>query len=129
MAMPTKTAPSRIVDVVVVTGMSGSGKSTAISAFEDAGYYCIDNLPTALLPRFIELCVETGVGMSKVALGIDLRDEAYVRSWESVRREVEAAGHHVFLIFVDADDHVLIHRFPKHGGATRSNVAAGSRKL
>ena len=48
--------PDKTVDMVVVTGMSGSGKSTAINALEDEGYYCIDNLPTALVPVFVELC-------------------------------------------------------------------------
>ncbi len=117
--------------------MSGSGKSTAISAFEDAGYYCIDNLPTALLPRFMELCVETGVGMARVALGIDLRNEAYVATWTAAKRELEAAGHSVFVLFIDADDHVLTQRFSEtrrlhplgHGGALADALAEERQAL
>ena len=103
----------RSVDIVVVTGMSGSGKSTAIAALEDEGYYCIDNLPTALVDRFVELCAGSSdlAGLSKVALGIDLRDSSYAEKWPLVRRRLEAAGHNVFVIFLDASDPVLLRRF------------------
>jgi UPF0042 nucleotide-binding protein len=110
------TVPSarpRAVDIVVVTGMSGSGKSSAIAALEDEGYYCIDNLPTALVPRFVELCAGSSdlAGLSRVGLGLDLRDSAYVEKWPQVRRRIEASGHNVFVIFLDASDEVLLRRF------------------
>ena len=109
---PSSSAP-RPVDIVVVTGMSGSGKSTAINALEDEGYYCIDNLPTALVHRFVELCAGSGdlSGISKIGLGLDLRDASYVDKWPSVRRQIEAAGHNIFVIFLDASDAVLLRRF------------------
>ena len=109
---PPSTQP-RAVDIVVVTGMSGSGKSSAIAALEDEGYYCIDNLPTALVPRFVELCASSSdlAGLSRVALGLDLRDSSYVEKWPQVRHRVEAAGHNVFVIFLDASDEVLLRRF------------------
>jgi UPF0042 nucleotide-binding protein len=93
--------------------MSGSGKSTAIAALEDEGYYCIDNLPTALVPRFVELCAGSSdlSGLSKVGLGLDMRDTSYVEKWPQVRRRIEAAGHHVRAIFLDASDAVLLRRF------------------
>lgn len=104
--------PDKTVDMVVVTGMSGSGKSTAINALEDEGYYCIDNLPTALVPVFVELCAAgTSAEMSRVGLGLDLRDISYVEKWPGVRRQIETAGHNVFMIFLDADDDVLLRRF------------------
>jgi len=107
-----RTKPPRPVDIVVVTGMSGSGKSTAINALEDEGYYCIDNLPTALVPRFVELCAAgTSRDMTKVGLGLDLRDMSYAEHWPGVRRNIEAAGHGVFTIFLDARDEVLLRRF------------------
>ena len=104
---------TRAVDIVVVTGMSGSGKSTAIAALEDEGYYCIDNLPTALVPRFVELCAGSSdlAGLSRVGLGLDLRDSAYVEKWPQVRRRIEASGHNVFVIFLDSSDDVLLRRF------------------
>ncbi len=104
-------ASNRILDITVVTGMSGAGKSTAIAALEDAGYYCIDNLPTALLPRFLELCVGAEASMARVALGLDVRDEHYVELWDHARELIEEAGHHLSVLFVDASDAVLIRRF------------------
>ena len=99
------------VDIVVVTGMSGSGRSTAIAALEDEGYYCIDNLPTALVPGFVELCASAENRMEKVALGLDLRDVSYVERWPKVREMIEAAGHRLMIVFVDASDTVLLRRF------------------
>ncbi|RMF25015.1 MAG: RNase adapter RapZ [Deltaproteobacteria bacterium] len=103
--------PDRSVDIIVVTGTSGSGKSTAINALEDAGYYCIDNLPTALVERFVELCASASEGMERVSLGLDLRDVAYVERWPKLRRALEEAGHRVQTVFLDASDEVLLRRF------------------
>jgi len=102
---------SQPVDIVVVTGMSGSGRSTAIAALEDEGYYCIDNLPTALIPGFVELCASADNRMDKVALGLDLRDVSYVERWPKVRELIEAGGHRLVVVFVDASDTVLLRRF------------------
>ncbi len=101
----------RSVEIVVVTGMSGSGRSTAIAALEDEGYYCIDNLPTALVPGFVELCAAAESRMEKVALGLDLRDVSYVERWPAVRALIEAAGHRLTVVFVDSSDLVLLRRF------------------
>jgi len=99
------------VDVVVVTGMSGSGRSTAIHALEDLGYYCIDNLPSALVEQFVALFAGAQVGKSRVGLGMDVRDGGYVNAWPSVRKALEKAGHRVTVVFLDADDHSLIRRY------------------
>ena len=61
-----------MVRIVVITGFSGSGKSTAIKALEDEGFYCVDNLPMALLPKFVELCEDSGE-ISRIAIGVDVR--------------------------------------------------------
>ncbi|HYC55692.1 MAG TPA: RNase adapter RapZ [Candidatus Binatia bacterium] len=103
--------PRRSVDVLVVTGMSGSGRSTAIHALEDLGAYCIDNLPTALVFQFVALCSEARAGKAKVGLGLDVRDAAYVKSWPSVRQELERAGHRVTVVYLDASDEVLLRRY------------------
>ncbi len=99
------------ITIVVVTGMSGSGRSTAINALEDEGYYCIDNLPTSLVPGFVELCSRSEGGMNKVALGLDLRDLSYTDDWPTVRHELEQAGHDLSVVFVDAADAVLLRRY------------------
>jgi UPF0042 nucleotide-binding protein len=99
------------VNIVVVTGMSGSGKTTATNALEDDGFYCIDNLPTELVPQFVELCRRSRSGMKKVALGLDLRDLTYAKQWPQVRSQLESAGHHVTVVFLEASDDVLIRRY------------------
>ena len=70
--------------VVIVTGLSGSGKSTAIRVLEDLGFYCIDNLPVVLTPKFIELCQNSEEDIPRVALGIDLRERAFLGDYPAV---------------------------------------------
>ena len=116
----------RSVDIVVVTGMSGSGRSTAIAALEDEGYYCIDNLPTALVPGFVHLCASAENRLEKVALGLDLRDVSYVERWPEVRELIEAGGHRLTIVFVDASDTVLLRRFSE---TRRSHTLGRGRDL
>jgi UPF0042 nucleotide-binding protein len=104
-------ATSAQVDVVVVTGMSGSGRSTAINVLEDLGYYCIDNLPSALVEQFVALFAGSQVGVSRVGLGMDVRDGGYVSAWAAVRKALEKAGHRVTVVFLDAADDALIRRY------------------
>jgi len=104
-------ASSAQVDVMVVTGMSGSGRSTAIHVLEDLGYYCIDNLPSALVEQFVGLFAGSHVGRSRVGLGMDVRDGGYVSAWPSVRKALEKAGRRVTVVFLDADDESLIRRY------------------
>jgi UPF0042 nucleotide-binding protein len=99
------------VDVVVVTGMSGSGRSTAIHVLEDLGYYCIDNLPSALVEQFVELFARSGSAPRRVALGMDVRDAGYVEAWPAVRGALEKAGHTVTVVFLDSDDATLVRRY------------------
>src|SRR5258705_9083890 len=68
------------LDIVVVTGLSGSGKSVAIRALEDRGFFCIDNLPVALIPQVIELCLGYAEGIQRIALGVDLRAGQFLQS-------------------------------------------------
>jgi len=104
-------AASGQVDVAVITGMSGSGRSTAIHVLEDLGYYCIDNLPSALVEQFVALFAGSHAGRSKVGLGMDVRDDGYVDAWPSVRKALEKAGHRVTVVFLDSADETLIRRY------------------
>lgn len=108
--MYDQTAPHRL-DVVIVTGLSGSGKSTAIHVLEDLGYYCIDNLPVVLLPRFLELCESSLETLSRVALGVDIREREFLAAFPSVLEDLRGGGYRVQLMFLDAADDVLVRRF------------------
>lgn len=115
--------------VVIVTGLSGSGKSTAIRVLEDLGFYCIDNLPVVLTPKFIELCQNSEEDIQRVALGIDLRERAFLGDYATVLDDIRRAGHHVEILYLDAADDVLVRRFSEtrrpHPLAEGSNVASG----
>lgn len=99
------------LDIVIITGLSGSGKSVAIRALEDSGFYCIDNLPVLLIPKFIELCRGYKEGIQRIALGIDLREGRFFESYPEVLTELRARGHGLQVIFLDATDEVLLRRF------------------
>ncbi len=103
-------AHSRL-DVVIVTGLSGSGKSTAIRVLEDLGYYCIDNLPVVLIPRFLELCESSLETLSRVALGVDIREGDFLAAFPSVLGELRGNAYRVQLLFLDASEEVLARRF------------------
>jgi UPF0042 nucleotide-binding protein len=99
------------LEIIIITGLSGSGKSFAIRAFEDNGFFCIDNLPALLIPRFIDLCQDHREGVTRIALGVDLRGEQFLQSWPNLLEEIRVAGHHVQVLFFDAADEVLLRRF------------------
>ncbi|MGE0645117.1 MAG: RNase adapter RapZ [Nitrospira sp.] len=99
------------LNLVVISGLSGSGKSYALKAFEDAGYFCIDNLPPPLLPTFVELCDQRHHEIANVALGVDIRERAFFSDLEEILERVKAMGHHVKLLFFEAREEVLIRRF------------------
>ena len=97
--------------LVVISGLSGSGKSHALKCFEDAGYFCIDNLPPALLPTFVELCHQQGGEIKNVALGIDVRERVFFSDLVGILEQVKALGHSVELMFFEAREEVLARRF------------------
>lgn len=96
--------------VVIVTGLSGAGRTTALRALEDLGFFCIDNLPTVLAPEAVALC-ERG-GMTRVAFGIDVRVRSFLGDFEGVLRTLEDQGRReVQVVFLDASDEAILRRF------------------
>ena len=96
--------------VVVVTGLSGAGRSTALRVLEDAGFFCVDNLPPALAPDLLD-AVTTEGQLDRVGLGIDVRTGAFLSGAEQAISTLEEAGHEVRVIFLDCADDVLVRRF------------------
>jgi UPF0042 nucleotide-binding protein len=101
----------RKVHVVVVTGLSGSGKSTAIKAFEDLNFFCIDNLPVPLLPTFLDLCEKDMPDISRIALGIDIRERKFLKDYDRIFRFLEDSGYRFEIIFLEAATEVLQRRY------------------
>ena len=98
--------------LLIVTGMSGSGKSCVMDVMEDIGYYCIDNLPPELLPKFVEICRYSDSGISKLAVAIDLRSgdmfaEIY-KTWQLLKQDKDVD---VKVLYTEANDEVLIKRY------------------
>ena len=129
---PPPSATSRRPTVVVVSGLSGAGESTALRTLEDLGFFCTDNLPTVLAPQAVALC-EHG-GMVRVALGIDVRVRAFLGEFGNVLAMLENGGQRdVQVIFLDASDDTLLRRFSEtrrphplnaDGGAPHSREGA-----
>jgi RNase adapter protein RapZ len=97
--------------VIVVTGLSGSGKSTAIKAFEDIDFFCIDNLPVPLLGSFLALCEQDMPDMKRIALGIDIRERKFLKNYNQIFSALEDAGYMFEIIFLEADDEILQRRY------------------
>lgn len=96
---------------VIVTGMSGGGKSTALKLLEDAGFYCVDNLPVPLIEKFIELVETPNAEIQKVALGLDVRTDQNFDETNSSLSQLRKNGYHFEILFMDANDNTLIKRY------------------
>src|ERR1700704_2596744 len=106
---PPETAP----DIVIITGLSGSGMSSATNAFEDLGYFCVDNLPITMLPTFARLVTadRSDKGIERAALVIDIREGTFLADFGKQLAALRAAGLNVYVLFLEASDDVLQHRF------------------
>lgn len=96
---------------VIITGMSGAGKSTALKMMEDIGFYCVDNLPIPLLEKFVELSEFQNTELQKVALGIDARSGQALDELREVLDRIEAKGENFEILFLDSEDSVLVKRY------------------
>ncbi|MFZ3047969.1 MAG: RNase adapter RapZ [Desulfatirhabdiaceae bacterium] len=99
------------LNLTVITGLSGSGKSTAIAAFEDAGYYCVDNMPVRLLPKFLELPIESDISAAGLAFVMDIREKNFLTYYEEVFDDIRRQGYSFQIIFLEADESVLLQRY------------------
>lgn len=97
--------------LVIVSGLSGSGKSHALKCFEDLGFFCVDNLPPLLLPVFTDLCVQSSNEINQVAVGIDIRSRDFLRDFLAVSDQIKQRGYQYELIFIEAREEILIRRF------------------
>ncbi len=97
--------------VVILSGVSGSGKSTALRALEDAGFYCVDNLPIVFLEKLLELSGHTAGEVSRIALGVDAREGRFLADAPRVIQEVRQKGTEVQVLFLDASDDALVRRY------------------
>jgi len=97
--------------VVIITGMSGSGKSTALRALEDIGFFCVDNLPVVLLPKFLAIQAQSGTGKTSVALVMDMREPSFLERYPKVFARLRKRGYRIEVLFLDATDEALLHRF------------------
>ncbi len=122
-------AEAKAMRIIIVTGVSGAGKSTALRALEDAGYFCVDNLPLPLMNRFVELLSDAGE-TEQAAVGVDAREGEFLSSSREVFAALRKEGHQLEVLFLDADDDVLVRRFsetrrrhPLSGDDLREGIA------
>ena len=117
---------------VVVTGMSGGGKSTALKMLEDAGFYCVDNLPVSLIEKFVELISMPNSEISKVVLGLDVRSDQSFEDATRVLGQLKQKGYQFEILFMDAAENVLIKRYKEtrrvHPLASDGRVEDGVKK-
>ena len=112
---------------VIVTGMSGAGKSTALKILEDAGYFCVDNLPIPLLEKFAQFIVEGNSGsIQKVALGVDVRSGGDMEGVEKALEEIRLTGLEYEILYLDAEDEVLVKRYKE---TRRTHPLSGSGRV
>lgn len=115
-----------------MTGMSGGGKSTALKMLEDAGFYCVDNLPISLMEKFVELISMPNSEVSKVALGLDVRTDQSFEDATRIVAQLKEKGYAFEILFMDADENVLIKRYKEtrrvHPLALEGRVEEGVRR-
>ena len=130
--MSTKSEPETKVELVVITGHSGAGKSEAIAAFEDGGYFCVDNLPPKMIDGLGELFRHEGSGVERAAVVSDVRGGEYFEDLVAVIGELEAGGLDTKVLFLEADEETLLHRYKetrrRHPLARSGRIVDGIRE-
>jgi len=115
--------------VVIITGLSGSGKSTALRALEDIGFFCVDNMPVMLLPKFLEIQSDAAKDISQVAMVMDMRERSFLEKYRRIFKRLKDKGYRIEILFLDAGDEALLHRFSEtrrfHPLSVKGSVMAG----
>jgi len=99
------------LNIVIITGLSGSGKSMAIDALEDVGYFCVDNLPVLLLPKLLELHSGGVSEIQKLAFGMDLRQKEFVKNYQEIFHMLRKEGYSFVVLFLECSEEVLLKRY------------------
>lgn len=117
------------VRFVIITGLSGAGKSLAVRCLEDMGFFCVDNLPPALIPKFAELCRQSGGKLNRIALVVDIRGGDFFNSTVEALEEIEREGVPYQILFLEASDETLVRRFKetrrRHPLAPQGRIVEG----
>jgi UPF0042 nucleotide-binding protein len=128
-ATSARPAESRLAELVVITGFSGAGKSTAMNVFEDAGYFCVDNLPPEMIRSLVELFMHEGSKVERAAVVSDVRGGIYFDALRAVVDELDELGTGHRLLFLEAAEQTLVNRYKetrrRHPLAPRGSIAAG----
>jgi UPF0042 nucleotide-binding protein len=115
--------------VVIITGLSGSGKSTSLRAMEDIGYFCVDNMPVVLLPRFLKIQSDDTKEITKVAMVMDLREKSFLEKYTRVFTQIKRMGYRIEILFLDSSDDALLHRFSEtrrvHPTSVKGSIMEG----
>ena len=117
------------VRLVIITGMSGAGKTQVVRALEDLGYFCVDNLPPMLIPKFAELCAQSAGRVNKIGLVVDIRGREFFDTLVQNLEELEKQGHRYEMLFLEASDETLIRRYKetrrRHPMAPHGRISEG----
>lgn len=117
--------------LVIITGMSGAGKTLALRALEDMGYFCVDNLPPSLIPKFAELCSRAREKITRIAMVVDVRGGEFFGDISRSLEELDGMGIRPLIVFLDADDETLVRRFKetrrRHPLSPREGILDGIR--
>lgn len=116
----------KLMRIVIVTGMSGAGKRTALKVFEDADYYCVDNLPVELIPKFVELAMTSKSKIENIAMGIDVRSGDSFPNLERILDELDEKNCKYDILFLEAEDDVLVKRYKE---TRRNHPLAGDNRV
>jgi len=123
--------PVADIQFLIITGLSGAGKSNTMKVFEDLGFFCVDNLPPALVPKFAELCLSSDGRILRAALAIDVRGGEFFDDLFAALAQLEEMGVEYQILFLDASDEVLVRRFEetrrKHPLAQAGGILEGIR--
>ncbi|MFO7496367.1 MAG: RNase adapter RapZ [Desulfobacterales bacterium] len=121
---------------IIITGFSGSGKSTALAALEDIGFYCVDNMPVALLPKFFEISLEPTAGSKGLAFVMDLREKGFLSGYREVLADLRKKGFRFQILFLETAEETLVQRYsqtrrqhPLSAGRTLRDGIAAEKKI